>query len=210
MRFKAFTILEILIIFFAIVIIAAVMMPLGMSDASQGRRVAAWHMVFDELEYSFNLAKVQNGSIFGDNPSNLTDREYFEKVKPFLNIDNSDDFVHEFEKYHYTYRNKTYVKRSSKYYFDNFFMLKNNVIASIKKNTDKEDGKEMPYVFMFVDVNGFKKPNRIGDDIFFINIFNDRITAYGDGYSLSKLSAGCSKIGKGLFCSKYYLVGSNL
>ncbi len=210
MKRSAFTILEILIIFFAIFIIAAVMMPLSMSDASQGQRVAKWHKVYNELEYSFNLAKAHKGSIFGDNPSKMTSEEYFESIRPFLDIDASYDFSRDFIKYKYTYRNKTYVKQSSKYYFNHFFMLKNNVIASIKKNTDKEVGTSMPYALMFVDVNGFKKPNKIGADIFFINIFNDKISAYGDGYSMSKLSAGCSKIGKGLFCGKYYLVGSNL
>ena len=210
MKFRAFTILEILIIFFAIFIIAAVMMPLSMSDASQGQRVAKWHKVFSDLEYSFNLAKAQNGSIFGDNPSAMTSEEYFEQVKPFLDIDNTADYSKDFAKYRYTYRNKTYVKQSSKYYFNKFFMMKNNVIGAIKKNTESEDNRPMPYAFMFVDVNGFKKPNKIGADIFFVNIFNDKITAYGDGYSISKLSAGCSKIGKGLFCAKYYLVGSNL
>ena len=210
MKISAFTILEILIIFFAIVIVAAVLMPLSMSDASQGQRVAKWHKVFNELEYSFNLAKAQEGSIFGDNPASLTSEEYFEKVRPYLDIDILHDYSKEFGKYKYSYKNKTYVKKSSRYYFSNFFMMNDNVIASIKKNTENEDGKEMAYAFMFVDVNGFEKPNRIGADIFFINIFNDRITAYGDGYSMAKLSAGCSKIGKGLFCSKYYLVGSNL
>lgn len=209
MRLKSFTIIELLLIIFAIFIIAAIIVPLNLTDTSQAQRVAKWHRVYDELDYSFQLLRQQEGSIFGDEPEKLTQGEYFERISPFLNIAEDSQQVN-FEKYKYRYRNKTYVKKTSKYYYNDFFMMKNNVIASLKKNMNKGENAEEPYAYMFIDVNGFQKPNRIGLDIFFINIFNDRISAYGDGYPISKLSAGCSKIGKGLFCSKYYLIGSNL
>lgn len=207
MRLRAFTIVELLLIFFAIVIVSAVIIPLNMTDASQARRVAKWHKVFSELEYSFSILKLNDGFIFGEEPQKMSQGEMFERVIPVLNI--ADESKQKgFDKYKYSYRNKTYVKRSSRYYFSDFFMMNGNVIGSVKKNN--EAGNDGPYAYMFVDVNGFQKPNRVGLDIFFINIFNDKITAYGEGYPFPDLKAGCSKIGKGLFCSKYYLVGSNL
>ncbi len=207
MRRKAFTIVEILLIFFAIVVVSAVIIPLNLTDASQAKRVAKWHKVFSELQYSFSLIKLHNGTILGDNPDTMTQGEYFDRISPFLDIaDNQPDF----QKYKYKYRNKTYIKKSSRYYYDDFFLMNNNIIGAIKKNFEKGNDRTQPYAYMFVDINGFEKPNRVGLDIFFINIFNDKISAYGEGYPLPDLKAGCSKIGKGLFCSKYYLVGSNL
>ena len=207
MRRSAFTIIELLLIFFAIVIVSAVIIPLNMTDASQAKRVAKWHKVFSELEYSFSILKMNDGFILGDNPEKMTQGEIFERISPVLDI--ADDSKQTgFDKYKYSYRNKTYVKKSSRYFFNDFFMMKNNVIGSIKKNNEEEN--DAPYAYMFIDVNGFEKPNRVGLDIFFINIYNDRITAYGEGYPCPDLKAGCSKIGKGLFCSKYYLIGSNL
>ena len=209
MRLKAFTIIEIILIFFAIAIVSAVIIPLNLTDTSQAKRVAKWHKVFKELQYSFNLIIIQDGSILGNNPDSITQGELFDRISPFLDIANDEKQIG-FDKYKYKYRNKTYIRKSSRYYFDDFFMMNGDVIGSLKKNPEHEKDNNQPYAYMFVDVNGFEKPNRVGLDIFFINIFNDKISAYGEGYPLQDLKAGCSKIGKGLFCSKYYLVGSNL
>lgn len=207
MRRGAFTIIEIVLIFFAIVIVSAVVIPLNLTDTNQAKRVAKWHQVFKELQYSFNLMKIEDGSIFGEKPTQMTQGEIFDRIMPYLDIANTQP---DFHKYKYRYRNKTYIKKSSRYYFDDFFMMNDNVIGSLKKNTECELVSSLPIAYMFIDVNGFEKPNRVGLDIFFINIYNDKISAYGDGYPLPDLKAGCSKIGKGLFCSKYYLVGSHL
>lgn len=209
MRQKGFTIIEIVLIFFAIAVIAAVIIPLNLTDMHQAKRVAKWHKVYKELQYSFNLIKIEDGTILGENPDRMTQGEMFDRIAPYLDIANSENQP-DFHKYNYRYRNKTFIKQSSRYYFNDFFMMNGNVIGSIKKNMERDSDNTKPYAYMLVDVNGLEKPNRIGLDIFFINIYNDRISAFGDGYPLMDLKAGCSKIGKGLFCSKYYLVGSHL
>ncbi len=209
MRQRAFTIVEMIMIFFAIVIIAAVVIPLNLTDADQAKRVAKWHKVYKELQYSFNLIILNDGSILGEKPDELTQGEIFDRISPYLDIADADKQP-DFHKYKYKYRNKTYIRKSSRYYFDDFFLMNGDIIGSLKKNRERLDTNSLPYAYMFVDINGLEEPNRVGLDIFFINIYNDRISAYGEGYPLPDLKAGCSKIGKGLFCSKYYLVGSNL
>ena len=60
---------------------------------------------------------------------------------------------------------------------------------------------------MYVDINGVETPNRIGQDVFFINIYKDRISALGSNKDYAKLKSNCSPIGNGLYCSEYYLLG---
>ena len=58
-----------------------------------------------------------------------------------------------------------------------------------------------------IDINGKKKPNRIGQDIFFISIFREHIEPLGNDRPYSALKTNCSPIGSGVYCSEYYILG---
>jgi hypothetical protein len=62
---------------------------------------------------------------------------------------------------------------------------------------------------MFVDINAEDKPNKIGQDIFFMSVYKDRVAALGNGKTHARLKADCSPIGRGVYCSEYYLLGGS-
>ena len=53
----------------------------------------------------------------------------------------------------------------------------------------------------------FTVTNKIGQDIFFMSIYKDKVTALGNGKNHARLKADCSPIGRGVYCSEYYLLG---
>ena len=63
---------------------------------------------------------------------------------------------------------------------------------------------------MFVDINGKKKPNKIGEDIFFISIYKDKIAPFGSTRKHAELKKNCSPLGSGMYCSEYYLRSGSL
>ena len=60
-----------------------------------------------------------------------------------------------------------------------------------------------------IDINGVDKPNRIGQDIFFLSVYKNHVTALGKGKNHARLKTDCSPIGRGVYCSEYYLLGGS-
>ena len=115
--------------------------------------------------------------------------------------------LRELNKYSYRKLNGALITKDSQFYFDKFIIDKDGTILSVRKNEHQIISEVQPLFFMFVDINGVKKPNRIGRDIFFVNIYRNNISALGNGRLKSKLKSNCSPIGTGLYCSEYYLLG---
>jgi hypothetical protein len=55
------------------------------------------------------------------------------------------------------------------------------------------------------DVNGMKKPNIVGKDIFEFHILKDRVLPYGVQGDFSWNVGNCNTSGKGLSCAAEYL-----
>ena len=59
------------------------------------------------------------------------------------------------------------------------------------------------------DVNGAKKPNTWGKDVFGFNIYENELQPFGKNTSLQDQQNDCSKNGTGLSCSNYFLIGGD-
>ena len=94
-------------------------------------------------------------------------------------------------------------------HFDEFVIANNGVILGFNKNDSETADEKAPLYYVFVDINGKEKPNRIGQDIFFMSIYKDSVTALGNGKNHARLKADCSPIGRGVYCSEYYLLGGS-
>ena len=90
-----------------------------------------------------------------------------------------------------------------------FYETKSGILISFKENQSEIISDKQPLYFLFVDINGKNKPNRIGQDIFFLSVYANHITALGEGRTHARLKANCSPIGSGLYCSEYYLLGGS-
>ena len=93
------------------------------------------------------------------------------------------------------------------YYITNLHKTNSGKIVGLKwQNTPVRYSDKFPVAIMSVDLNGMKKPNKWGYDIFGINIYTDRIEPLGKTYDDYLLKSDCSKKGKGISCSYYYYI----
>ncbi len=207
---RAFSLVEIAIVLFLIVFVAMIFVPLNISNVEQAERVAKWKNVFDESRYSFELLKAQDPSMFLDFKNNgYTNTQAFARIKPYLNINNSKSTQEYFKDYEYTFLNGRKVSPKSIFYVNDFATLESGVIIGFRLDKIRHTYRNTPAAMMLFDVNGLNKPNKIGKDIFGINIYENDIKPFGEDHSCPFLKANCSPMGTGTFCSKYYLIGGN-
>ncbi len=202
--FNIFNIIFLLSVFLVIILIV---LPFNLISIEQAQRIAKWKSVYEELKYSFALVNLHEGSIIPELNSVdkvITDEYILNRVMPYLGeekIINSNPYKHG-----YLYMNAAPVKKSSLFYFDNFVKYKDNMLLGLKNKYQIVNSEVKNDYILFVDINGQKKPNRIGQDIFFLNIYPNEVKALGWNYK-DKLRANCSPIGIGVFCSEYYILG---
>lgn len=205
LSFSIFNIVSVLAVFLLVVLIV---MPFNLINLEQAERIAKWKSEFEQLKYCFSLVNLHEGKIV---PSSeeigkiVTDEYMLERIKPYFNF-SSDDSVN-LKRYSYRKMNGGPIDKESQFYFDKFFTAKNGVVFSLRKNLKEENNEKNPIFFMYVDINGTEKPNRVGQDVFFINIYKKHVNALGYGKEYVKLKSNCSPIGNGLYCSEYYLLG---
>lgn len=199
-------ILKYVFIILIILAIIIVLIPFDLFDMEQAQRIAKWKSVYEQLNYSFSLVKLHEGSIIPTEIKNDSyNNDYIVKyISPYMNLE-SNEYIN--SKYKYRKMNGHSLAKTSQFIFDKFLKRKDGVFISIRKNELKTNNNYNPLYLMFVDINGNEKPNRIGKDIFFISIYKDKISALGKNKELSALKASCSPIGGGFYCSEYYLLG---
>lgn len=208
MKFNIIKILKLpaLILF----IIAAVILfhPLKVTNYSQAKLIADWKSDFEELKYCFDLVNTHEDGIIPKSYDEIeiTSDMMFKRFSPYFNLMSENPGP--IKKYKYRKLNGKSVKKDNQFYFDRFVITKTGMILSIIKNQNyKNNIKNSPMFYMFVDINGKGKPNVIGRDIFFINIYDDYIKPLGYGSGMSGLKINCSPVGSGIYCSQYYILG---
>lgn len=195
-------------VFFVLIflLIIVILIPFDLFDMKQAQRIAKWKSVYEQIEYSFSLIKLYEGTIIPqeEKENKSSDDDVIKRIIPYMNL-SSDKYIK--KKYRYRKMNGHHLIKNSEYFFDKFFKKKDGVYLSIKKTPSDSEIDNRPLYIMFVDINGKNKPNKIGKDIFFINIYEDKITALGKDKPHSDLKSNCSPIGEGFYCSEYYLLG---
>ncbi len=209
MKSLSFSIFNLISVLAIIVLTVVIIIPFNLINLEQAQRIAKWKSVYEELKYSFELVKLHEGSIIpAEDAENAINKESAKnRIFPYFNIV-SDEKIN-LKKYSYRKLNGSPIKKNWQFYFNEYYEMKDGIILSIKPNTSEKVLPEQPLYFMFIDINGTEKPNRIGQDIFFINIYSDYITALGEGKGQERLKVNCSPIGSGLYCSEYYLLGGS-
>ncbi len=184
--------------------------PYNPVDLEQAQRIAQWKSEYEKLAYSFALVKLYEGSIIPDKKEgeHISRDDIYKRFQPYFNLET----IHpsQYLKYSYRKMNGTKLKAENQFRFDEFVKTKSGVLISVKRNLSLYKDESEPDFYMFIDINGLDKPNKIGRDIFFINIYKYHITPLGAGKSNSKVKMSCSPIGNGLFCSESYLIGGRM
>ena len=206
---KAFSLTEILILIFTIVVIAVILFPLNLIDRNQAQKIATWKSFYPQLEYSFDLMLKDDNSLIQTykTDSKINGTEFF---KEFLNYANFEEILKErkFFKYKHRYINGKKISKDSKYHADEFVKLKNGMILAFSE-IDRTDDISLPIGYLFVDLDGKHSKNLIGKDVFAIKMYIDRLEPFGEDLSIQEMKEDCSPVGSGLSCAAYYLVGGS-
>lgn len=188
--------------------IILILVPFDLINLKQAQRIAKWLSVYERVSYSLDLIKLNEGCIIPnekDSGKIITEECVKKLIYSYMNIDNTAKKV---KKYSYRKLNGTPVKKHKPYYFEDFVLTKTGETIGIKEI--QNNGIDNRLYYMFIDINGNEKPNRIGEDIFFIKLYPDKYEPMGEGVKYASLKLGCSPLGSGLNCADYYLHGGNI
>ena len=209
LKFSFFNIFSVISI---ILVLVLILVPFNVINLEQAQRIAKWLKVYEEMNYSFSLVKMYEGTIIPDkNEADkiITEEYIVERIAPYLNIENDAKIQTKIEDYSYRLLNRKNLKKNNQFSFNKFLKTKDGMLLSVKENQKENLIDITPLYFMFVDINGEEKPNQIGKDIFIINIYKDNIKPLGTGRGHASLKVNCSPIGTGLYCAEYYLLGGS-
>lgn len=188
---KAFTIVEVSILFVIFLIVAFLVAPLSLDDSLQAKNTSYWRNIqpeFANIIYSINTQKTKKDFNFEKHFKTAMESEIKEAIVP----------------YKITFMNRSYP--SSAYRFTDYYKTHTNAVIAYKLFGENEDGS---LGILMYDVNGSVGPNVWGKDVFGLNIYTDRFEPFCKNDPISVQEQECSKDGTGLCCSNYYLVGGS-
>ncbi len=205
----SFSVFNLVSVFAIILFMIFAVCPFELIDMKQAQRIAKWKSKYEEFDYCFKLVDIYEGIIAEKNDidEDISNKLIVSKIKTYLNL--SEDSLIPYKKYGYKRKNGRIIPMNSQFYFDKFLKCKDGSLISFKKSHNTENKGNYPLYYMFVDINGEEKPNRIGHDIFFINIYSHEIKALGFDKEYARMKKNCSPVGSGLYCSEFYLLGGH-
>ena len=188
---KAFTIVEVSILFVIFLIVAFLVAPLSLDDTLQAKNTAKWRRVqsdFENIFYSVNTQKSKEDFDFGDSFNSVMKGEF---------KSNTDT-------YKITYMSGAFP--SNEYRFIDYKQTVGNRVIAYKFT---ENPKNDLQGYVMYDVNGLQGPNVWGKDVFGLNIYSDRFEPFCKNDPVSVQKQDCDKSGTGLCCSNYNLIWGN-
>lgn len=206
----AFTLAEVLITLGIIGIVAEMTIPTLMNNVQDKAEKVGWKKAFSELSQANQQIITDNGGIdFAGQCANFDDvclkNLFAAKIKTIKNCTNpvTEGCVVDNSKYlNGTTAGFTPINS------DTWPAIVTNSGYSIKfryHNLNCDFSAPRGCGWMQVDVNGTKKPNIVGRDIYFINITPNKLTPVGETGDYDP-SIDCAPGGAGVGCSSKYLL----
>lgn len=206
---SGFTLAEVLITLGIIGIIAEMTIPTLMNNVQDQVLKTSWKKAFSDLSQVTQLISTDNGGTLNGvfaNPTQFRDK-FLEKMAfnkkcdgsniknecwndiGAYNLANHVQFQTDAWWFSPTYSTAAVLNNGMTLLFDDnydVYECNNNTLGSY------------PYCgTIFVDVNGFKKPNTLGKDVFRIFVYENKTQAFGNGSTCD---------GDGSNCGAYYLI----
>ncbi len=188
---KAFTIVEVSILFVIFLIVAMLVAPLSLDDTRQAQNIAAWKRVQPEFSTIIHSVFIQKES------ENYNFERAFETA---LLAETGDNAI---KSYSTNFLNGNYP--DEKYSFFKYYKTQKGAVVAYKLFNSKTNLKGI----LMYDVNGIKGPNTWGKDIFGYYIYENTFEPFGKNDDINIQKQDCSKGGTGLCCSNYYLMGGS-
>ena len=217
----AFTLAEVLITLGIIGIVAALTLPTFTSRYQEKVFITRLEKTYSILVSAYKLAVEENGSSTGWGLSFDEDGATLlaEKMKPYLNVtkdcgidkkqmclpDRYYDYKGQFLNYAGTQANSAYV-----------VALADGTVLQFRGQDSSH--ALFPDGFIYVDLNGKKRPNRYGVDVFGFDIYDDTLSPMGQlhskrntyGWSYCKSATEESILAYGWACTAWVLVNKNM
>lgn len=209
MRKKAFNMVEIAIVVSLLGVTILACLPTIFNNTRQAKIISKWKQLYGETKSNFEIFSINDyESVKKICAADVEDKEgeIFKIVGPYLNISTDTD-KSSLKSYSYRFSNGAHVPMKSNYFTKRFAYQDSGNIVGFKL-LSCDCGETQPCAMAVFDLNGKKGPNRLGHDIFGINIYRNKITAFGAGLSNMDLERECTKgHGSGAVCSEFYLRG---
>lgn len=207
----AFTLAEVLITLGIIGIVAELTIPTVVSSFKKQETAVEVKKFYTTLAQTFEMSFAKNGPLQIETSSQVF---FNESIKPYLKIINECNHVSGCWADDVKTLNNGSLQQdqgnigvgSSGISFqtiDGFNVAMDYYNGGTPYYINTENLSSTQIQALFVDINGDKKPNIVGRDIFAFVLMseNGRWVPAGYGYSQDKINASCSKTGNGVFCS---------
>ena len=187
-------IIESLLVFFVVICCFFIALPFMVNTNQTEKNMVRWAQHYSNIQYAFEILKVQ----LGDSDKDFMSSGFQNKLK---------EFVREKNRVSVEYRPKFLrtSKGDDRYVFEKFYETEKGLVIGFKWINPKCQNKEI-CAMMSVDLNGVKKPNVWGRDVFGVKFLRDEVLPIGYGLNLHELKRDCLS-GSGVYCSAYYLIG---
>lgn len=206
MKKQAFTLVEIIVVLSIIVLTAIILIPNIIDDNKKLHTISQWKHTYKNIEYVFAAIKAQTTEIDKiaiEQTRTDAEREVVlcDLLNPYFRMQSEVD-----PKTYKTYfMDGSLVNDKSEYYVKNLHTTNSGMVIGVKwLLVPSKAQNSLPIAMLSIDLNGLKKPNKWGQDIFGVNIFVDRIEPLGEEYDEMLMKSDCSKKGKGISCAAYY------
>lgn len=213
---KAFTLAEILMVILVVATIALMTIPNLIVNSQKTQTVTKLKKSYSLISEVFQRSTADNGmppnwdlGTTYDQANNIRVMETY--IIPYLTVAQNCGFT-----------NTGSCKRHARYYLNNNsfnllgyqIMLKDGTILLLNLDGGSSLGLPPRYIQIYLDLNGYKKPNIVGKDIFALTFdtTQNRLQFWGQVYSRASLlnneTFGCSKTGNlksGSYCGALIL-----
>ncbi len=206
MKKQAFTLVEIIVVISIVVLTAIILIPNIIDDNKKLHTISQWKHTYKNIEYVFSAIKAQTtetDKVAIEKTRTNDEREVVlcDLLNPYFRMQSVVD-----PKTYKTYfMDGSFVNEKSEYYVKNLHTTNSGMVIGVKwLLVPSQAQNSLPIAMITIDLNGLKKPNKWGYDIFGVNIFVDRIEPLGEEYDEMLMKSDCSKKGKGISCASYY------
>ena len=136
--------------------------------------------------------------------NNLDERASLKRLMHYLDAKPVES-KEKFKNYKYKMMNGAFYQKMDINKFNEIYEDATNRLIGVEYSFESE-----PYSTVWIDLNGKKKPNIVGKDIFLYEIYRNSVSPYKKGFKIESIKADCSKTGTGMSCSHYYILGGDL
>lgn len=205
---KAFSIVELTIVAFLLATTIVICIPMISNNTKEAKIISSWKKNYAELQSNFEIFNISDRETINNIcASSITNKDdnIFKILSPYLNVDLSKN-SNNLKSYHYKFKNGAQISMQSTLFTKKFAYQENGNVVGFKW-LNCNCSETVPCAMAIFDMNGTEKPNRIGEDIFGIYFFKNRIEAFGSDFSAEDIEKNCQEHSTGMSCSEYYLRG---